>query len=296
MKVCGVDIAVHGRAVRIARLEAEGFEFIENPKPIADAIRQSRERVDLFSFTQELPQTTPVHRYPMEWDNVAALPISTFDHWWNCQINAKTRNMIRRAQKAGVVVREVPFSDALIAGIAGVYNESPIRQGKPFAHYGQDLQSLRVEHSTFLDRSIFIGAFLGEELIGFIKLVPAKTQAGLMQIVSMIRHRDKAATNALIAQAVRSCADRGIPYLVYAKFSGGRNRRDTIGDFKQHNGFQRINVPRYYVPLTFLGAWTLRLGLHRRFTDYIPEPLLAKLRDVRTLWYKYRLQVARQTT
>jgi hypothetical protein len=37
-----------------------------------------------------------------------------------------------------------------------------------------------------------------------------------MHILSMIRHREKAPTNALIAQAVRSCAERGIPYLWYA--------------------------------------------------------------------------------
>jgi len=294
MRVCGKDIHIQGRAIRIARLAAEGFEFLEDPGVMLDALRLSRERVDLFSFTQELPETAPVHRYPMEWDNVAALPISSFDHWWDRQINAKTRNMVRRAQKMGVEVREMPFNDALIQGIAAIYNESPIRQGKPFAHYRQDLQSLRIEHSTFLDRSIFIGAFLGEELIGFIKLVPAKTQAGLMQIVSMIRHRDKAATNALIAQAVRSCADRRIPYLVYAKFSNGRNRRDSLSDFKEHNGFRRIDLPRYCVPLTLVGRWTLRLGLHHSFTDYIPEPLLAKLRDARSLWYKHRLQTAGQ--
>lgn len=296
MRVCGKDVCIQGGAVRIARLAADGFEFLEDPVALLDALRQSGERIDLFSFIQELPETAPAYRFPMELDNVAALPISTFDDWWNRQINAKTRNMIRRAHKMGVVVREVPFDDALIDGIALVYNESPVRQGKPFAHYRQDLQSLRLEHSTFLERSIFIGAFLGEELIGFIKLVHANSQASLMQIVSMIRHRDKAATNALIAQAVRSCAGRRIPYLVYAKFSNGRNRRDTLSDFKQHNGFQRIDIPRYFVPLTVWGASAFRLRLHHRFTDYIPEPLVAKLRAVRTLWYKHRLQAQRQVT
>ncbi len=39
--------------------------------------------------------------------------------------------------------------------------------------------------ATFLDRSIFVGAYLKEEMIGFIKLVTdeTNTQAGLMQIV-----------------------------------------------------------------------------------------------------------------
>src|SRR5437773_1138904 len=63
---------------------------------------------------------------------------------------------------------------------------------------------------SFLDRSIFIGAFLGETLIGFVKLVTDlnRTHANLMNVVSMVKHRDKAPTNALIAAAVRSCAER----------------------------------------------------------------------------------------
>src|SRR5204863_6767079 len=84
-------------------------------------------------------------------------------------------------------------------------NESPIRQGRPNAHFGKDISTIRELEATFLDWSIFIGAFLGEELIGFVKLVTDenRTQANMMNIVSMTKHRDKAPTNALIAQAVR---------------------------------------------------------------------------------------------
>ncbi len=290
MEICGRDIEIRGGPIRIARLAADGFEFVNDPKSVLEALGNCGERIDLFSFTQELPDATPKHDYPMEWDNIAALPVSTFDDWWDHQINAKTRNMVRRSQKLGVVAREVSFDDALLRGISAIYNESPIRQGKPFRHYQQDLESLRAEHSTFLERSVFIGAFLDDELIGFIKLVPANRQAGLMQIVSMIRHRDKAATNALIAEAVCSCANRSIQYLVYAKFDHGKNQRDTLGEFKKHNGFQRIEMPRYYVPLTAVGRAAIRLGLHRSFTDRIPESILGKLRDIRNSWYQRRFQ------
>ncbi len=83
---------------------------------------------------------------------------------------------------------------------------------------GRTWRTVRREAATFLDCSVFIGAYFNEELIGFIKLThdETRTQAGLMHIISMIQHRDKAPTNALVAQAVRSCADRNIPYLVYS--------------------------------------------------------------------------------
>jgi hypothetical protein len=148
------------------------------------------------------------------------------------------------------------------------------------------------EEATFLGRSIFIGAFLHEELIGFVKLVADETwtQANMMNIVSMVRHRDKAPTNALIAQAVRCCAERRVPYLLYNYFSYGKKKRDGAVRFKENNGFQQVNVPRYYVPLTLIGHTAYRLGLHRGLAYHIPEPVLVRLRQWRTAWYGRRFQ------
>jgi len=283
---CGKEIQVRGRLIRIARLAAEKYDFLDNPEALLQALRQSGTRVDLLTFTQQLPDVTPTYAYPLEWDNLAALPVSTFDHWWTKQINGKTRNMVRRAEKA-LTVREVPFDDTLVRGIHEIYNECPIRQGRPFWHYGKDLEIVRRDNGTFLQRSVFIGVFLDTALVGFAKLVSGAEgrHAGLMQILSMIRHRDKSPTNALIAQAVRSCAQRHIKFLVYSHFAYGRKERDGLSDFKEHNGFRRIELPRYYVPLTAVGRLALRLRLHRDVVDRVPEPVLAQFRRVRSRWH-----------
>ena len=107
-------------------------------------------------------------------------PISTFDHWWTIEIGSKARNKAKQAEKKKVVVREVPFDDVLVKGIWEVYNESPVRQGAPNRHYGKDIETVHREEATFLDSSIFIGAFLDDRLIGFVKLVhdETRTQAG----------------------------------------------------------------------------------------------------------------------
>ena len=183
-------------------------------------------------------------------------------------------------------------------GIWEIYNESPIRQGAPNKHYGKDIETVHREEATFLESSIFIGAFLSDSLIGFIKLVhdETRTQAGLMNIVSMVGHRDKAPTNALVAQAVRACADRGISYLVYSRFAYGRKEHSSLTDFKERNGFQRIDVPRYYVPLTRTGRLAVRLGLYKRLADHVPEPVLAKLRELRSAWYSRRFSAAPKTS
>lgn len=293
--VCGRAIRVQGRIVRIARPHGDRYRFLDDPAAIINGLQTSGERVDLFTFAQKLPDNEPKFSYPVEWDNLAVLPVSTFENWWTKQIGFKARNKAKQAEKNGVVLREVPFSDSLVAGIHAIYNECPIRQKRRYPHYGKNFATVHREEATFLDDSIFIGAFFEDKLIGFVKLVPDETftQAGLMNIVSMIKHRDKVPQNALIAYAVRACASRGIRYLVYSKFDYGAQKKEQDGlrDFKERNGFGRVDTPQYYVPLTALGWAAFRMGLHHRVTDRVPEPVARKLRELRTLWYKrkYRL-------
>jgi hypothetical protein len=292
VKVGGRDISVQGRLIRFARLDGEKFTFPVDPEGLLNSLRKCGTRIDLFTFLQKLPETSPKYAYPMEWDNLAILPVSTFDHWWNHQIRSYPRNRARQAERKGVVVREVPFDDALLQGICEIYNESPVRQGRRFPHYGITHERAREYAGTFLDRSIFIGAFLGDQMIGFVKLVVDETctHACAIHILSKLEHRDKAPTNALIAQAVRSCADRGISYLVYENFSYGKKQGDSLSHFKEVNGFERVNLPRYYIPLTAIGRVALRLGMHHRFIDYFPESLMARLRAFRNAWYTRRPQ------
>jgi hypothetical protein len=298
MIVCGREIKIQGRIIRIARLDADRYQFLEDPAPLLDSLRKSGLSIDLFTFMQKLPETSPRHHYPMEWDNLAALPVSTFDHWWTQQIGFKARNKAKQADKNGVTTREVPFNNDLVRGIWQIYNECRVRQGKPNVHYGKTLESVHKEEATYLDSSIFIGAFLGDKLIGFAKLVTdeTRTQAGLMNIVSMIQHRDKAPSNALLAQAVRACAERKIGYLVYSSFAYGKKQRDSLSDFKERNGFHRINLPRYYVPLTRTGWVAFRLGLHHQLVDLLPESISAKLRELRRAWYRRKFQPATEAS
>jgi hypothetical protein len=290
MKLFSKAARIEGKLIRIARLDAEGYDFLEEPNTDLEALKHSPDRIDIFTFIQKLSDTSPKYNFPMEMDNFAVLPVSSFDHWMNHQIDFKVRNKVRKAGKSGVVVREVELDEDLVKGISAVYNESPVRQGMAFWHYGKDLDEVRRMNANFVGRSIFIGAFLDGKLIGFARLVTDedRTQAGLMQIVSMIRHRDKAPTNALIAHAVRSCAERRISHLWYASFSYGKKQRDSLADFKLHNGFQKVDLPRYYVPLTVAGRMALRLGLHHRIADLIPEPVGRTYRRIRSLWYARR--------
>jgi hypothetical protein len=298
MNVCGRKIKIEGRLIRTARLDADKYEFLEDPEMLLDGLRKSGYRVDLFTFMQVMPETAAKFSYPMEMDNLAVLPVSTFDHWWNHQIRSYPRNRARQAEKRGVKFRQLPFDETLVQGIWKIYNETPIRQGKRFPHYGKSLEVVRDESATYLESSYFVGAFLGEEMIGFAKLTCDQngTQANLMNILSMAQHRDKAPTNALVAESVRLCAERKIAYLVYQSYSYANKEPDTLAKFKENNGFQRVDLPRYYVPLTAVGRAALRLGLNHKLIDLFPKPLADKLREFRTAWYNRKLQSSAETT
>ncbi len=286
MIICGKDVRIGGKLIRVGYIDGDKYNAPEDPAALIAALKKCGKRIDIFTFLQKVSDTTPKYSYPMELDNLAVLPVSTFENWWNHQIRSYPRNRARQAEKRGVVLREIPCDEALFAGICGIYNETPIRQGRPFPHYGMTLEQARPYASTFPDRSIFVGAFIGDEMIGFIKLVmdETRTHACLVHILSMVAHKDKAPTNALIAHAVRVCAERGIRYLVYERFNYGKKEGDSLSHFKEVNGFERVDLPRYYVPLTSLGRIAFRLGLHHRVSELVPESIAVKLRDVRRAW------------
>jgi len=130
MNVCGRDIQVQGQLFRIARLDGDKYKFLDDPEPMLAGLRKSDTRVDLFTFMQKLPETTPKFSYPMEWDNLAVLPVSTFEDWWTKQIGFKARNKAKQAAKKGVVVREAPFDETFARGVLGNLQRKPSAPGK----------------------------------------------------------------------------------------------------------------------------------------------------------------------
>lgn len=288
-----ISLFVSGKFIKLGVVNDEYWLETDphyDPEVIIKHIKYNRVKIDIFTFSQKLWDTTPKYDYHMEWDNIAALPIETFENWWTKQVNDKTRNMVRKAKKKGVEVKVVTFDNALIEGIAGIYNETPVRQGRNFRHYGKDIESIKTENSSFLERSDFVAAYCGDELIGFIKLVYMGEAAGMMQILSKIKDRDKAPNNALVAKAVEVCAGRGIRYLTYSKFIYGKKGVDPVAEFKQHNGFKKIDVPKYYIPLSLKGSIGLKLNLHHDFSEQLPSALLSYLRKVRAKWFLRSVQ------
>jgi len=217
----------------------------------------------------------------METDDVAAISINSFEYWVKNQINEGAKRAIKKAKKLGVACKVVPFNDELVRGIEGIFNETPVRQGRPFIHYGKTFTEIKEEFSKDLQSCDFIGAYYNEELIGFIKLAYANQYAVPFGMVSKLQHRDKAPQNALIAKAIEECALKKIDYFLYGKWTIG-----SLGDFKRHNGCELVRLPKYYVPLTMKGKIALKLRLHHGLLDLLPESFKKVLQDIRTKYYR----------
>jgi hypothetical protein len=191
---------------------------------------------------------------------------------------------VKAAEKRGITVREVRYDDAHVRGIKEIYDESPVRAGRRFWHFGKDLESVRSENATYAERSSYLAAYHGESMVGYLKVVWDSETGAIMQILSKLGYRDSRPNNALLAMAVRMAAERGVRYLLYEKFDYGRKVGDSLTRFKEGNGFRRMDVPRYFVPLTAKGSLALSLRLHRGVRDLIPEAVAAPLRDLRSRW------------
>jgi hypothetical protein len=291
MEINGKRIIMKGRVPRIARLEQEWCEDVEDPEILINTLRKTADGPDILTFPQHLPDLVPKYTYRMELESIAALPIKSYSFWWEKQIDCKTRNMVRKSEKKGVTVRMASFDDDFVRGMTSIFNETAIRQGRPYLHYGKDFETVKCQFSRFLFREEIFGAYLGEELVGFIMLADAGKYASLGQIISKIAHRDLAPTNALLAKAVQRCAEKGFPYLVYAYWLD-----DSLGDFKRSNGFQRFDLPRYFVPLTKKGKLALKLGLHRGCKEAVPRQLRKPLKKLRRGWYDLRWRLTNEST
>jgi hypothetical protein len=274
-------LVIEGRFLTVARLRDEWYDEVRDPELFISSLKRCAPIPDLFTFWQRLPDTLPVYSYYHEPEVLSAIPLKAFKHWWNDQIKSDTRKKAKRAEKRGIEIKVVPLDDAFVRGVMGIFNETPVRRGKPFWHYGKSFETLKEELSRDIATSKFIGAYDGSTLIGFVKLVLAPGRfANPGLIVSKLEARRKYVNNALIAKSVEVCCEDGLPYLTYTKW-----RRGTQAEFLIRHGFQKTPVPRYWVALTNKGKIALKLGFHRDIRTRVPDRLMRALLNLRGAFY-----------
>ena len=279
-----LPLEVTGKRLRIAAVHDEYWlegQVVDDPASFIEELRRSGLKADIFTFAQKIPDIKPRYKYPMEWDNVAAIPIISYQDWL-ARVSTDMRKDIKRAAAREVIVQPAAFDDDYVRGIVEIHNAAPIRQGRHFMHYGKDFDTVKREYGTYLERSEFLAAYYKNEMIGMLKLVYVGELACLMEIISKPEHFDKRPTNALVAKAVEVCEAGGKSYLTYGQLYYGNKKKSSLVAFKHRNGFQPIYFPRYFIPLTVKGRISIRLGLHRGLLGILPGYLITFLIGVRT--------------
>jgi hypothetical protein len=294
IKIDLTKIAIKGKYIKKAEVKDEWDQDIDDPALMLAILKKCGIRIDLFTFIQRLPDSRPKFRYFMEWDNIAAIPIGSYQNWYNNQIKKQTRNRLKKGKKKGVTIKEIEMDESLFNGISEIYNETDIKQGRKNWHYGISLEKVRKINSTFSERSDFIGAFYKEELIGYIKIVYSDKYARTMGILCKEKHRNKYTMNLLIEKAVEICAKKNVPFLTYAKYDYGKVGSDTLQEFKKNNGFEHIIVPRYYIPLSLYGKIYLMLKLYRG-KNLLPNFVIKTLLTARQAWYEKKPKASIQS-
>jgi hypothetical protein len=185
VQIDGRTVVVPGRLIRIATVQSA--EYVEggselDPEEVRRALARIGCTADIFTFTQNVGDEQPRYPYYHEWDNAAAVSSADYDQWWK-GLSEHARRNVRLASKRGVTVEVANLDDKFVKGIKGLYDETPVRTGRVFWHYGKDLETIRKENSSFLDRSEFLGAFSGGQLIGFMKFVYVGNGAHVMHIL-----------------------------------------------------------------------------------------------------------------
>lgn len=286
INIDGKALIIEGRFIRVARLLQEFYTEIDNPEYILSELKSRKIPIDILTFLQRFKDTGVRYNYRMRWDNLAVIKIVDFEDWRLHKIPKQTRRAIRRSLESGLECRPAELDDRLVNGITEIFNESPFRQGKRFWHYGKDFETIRKEMSRDFERSSFIGVYHSDELVGFIKLIYGDSYARMTQLISKRKHYKKYPNNLLIANAVQLCYERGIPYLIYGEFEYGNLGSKSLIEFKRNNGFEKMLIPRYFIPLSNKGEIVLKLKLQNGVKGIVPRSIVEKFLYIRKRWYE----------
>ena len=89
-------------------------------------------KADILGFSQSGSNVTPRFDFPMELRSIAVADVSNFKSWWE-DLPQESRKNVRRSAKRGVTIQVKGFDQDVVAGIASVQNETPMRQGRKYS-------------------------------------------------------------------------------------------------------------------------------------------------------------------
>ncbi|MCW4010403.1 MAG: GNAT family N-acetyltransferase [Candidatus Bathyarchaeota archaeon] len=243
---------------RIAKYP-EPVEHTCDVQPWRELIEKLKSRrVDLFGYIERsfLHHSTNKKQGMFSCvETIGLLKIESFDSWFKA-LPQRERSTIRKTQRKGLKTCVVDVDEDFVKGAFQIYNETPMRQGRKYSGYGLSLDDVRGKFLK-MDNSEVMGAYLDGRLIGLMLVEFGDRVAAMSSFLSLISQRKMSPNNALIAQAVKRCSEKGYRFFTY----GNMGYNPSLDFFKKNNGFKRYPVTRYYAPLTAKGQLAVKLKL-----------------------------------
>ncbi len=98
-------------------LEDEWYEDVDDPARVVDLLRDHSEITpDIFTFWQRLPDIEPKYPFYQEWEDIAVLPVKSYDHWWNNQIKSRVRSRSASPRRKVSSFAKPPTTTSSFAG------------------------------------------------------------------------------------------------------------------------------------------------------------------------------------
>lgn len=251
------------------KIAYDQLEYLYDIFPKEDFLLGLRKKnVDFFTFVERSWCYTIYDCPYKSWvrDNIALSTFDSYKDWIKKVTKITPNNPANRAQKRGVMLKVSEPNETLAKGIAQIYNETPIRQGRKYPFYGMSYEGV-YKSFKFDPNTLYITATFGEEIIGFIRLQLGDNLAMIDQGLSMEAHMDKGITRALMAKAVEISADNNQSFLMYGRIGN----HPSLDRFKRLNGFEKCEIRRFYIPISTRGKIAIKLGLHKELKDVMPN-------------------------
>jgi hypothetical protein len=154
-------------------------------------------------------------------------------------IGPKSRNMLKKAHKSGVVCRPFEWNERLDE-IFDIHRSATIRQGKrmsdAYLRYPQKVCTRPQEDF----RIVHLGAFAEDRLVGYVELYIYGNFAMVNRILGHKAYLKYAIMNALIEQCVSFMIETDIAYLNYLTMQNRQN--NTLSAFKYRVGFREYSL------------------------------------------------------
>ena len=102
-------LMIRGKIIKIASIQGENWteiNFVNNYHELVKLALESNIKADIFTFAQKIPNVKPMHNFFFKFDNIAAIPLTTYQNWLN-SVSSGMRKDLKRSKKHRIYVKVV---------------------------------------------------------------------------------------------------------------------------------------------------------------------------------------------